>query len=66
MNIVFWLLIIIVLVLVWFCLSFAFEGIGGIGLKMFRRAKGDITGEDETKKEREAKEEHKNESEHEG
>ena len=32
MNIVFWLLIVIVLVLVWFCLSFAFKGIGGVGV----------------------------------
>ena len=59
MKFVFWLLIIIVLVLVWFCLSFAFEGIGGIGLKMFRRAKGDITGEEEENQEKEAKEDHK-------
>lgn len=33
MNVVFWLLIIIALVLVWFCLSFAFKSVGWIGLK---------------------------------
>lgn len=29
MNIVFWLIVVIVLVLIWFCLSFAFKGVGG-------------------------------------
>ena len=38
MNIVFWLLVIIVLVLVWFCLSFACKGIGGVGLKLYNAA----------------------------
>lgn len=28
MNIVFWLIVVIVLVLIWFCLSFAFKGVG--------------------------------------
>ena len=40
MNIVFWLLVIIVLVLVWFCLSFAFKGIGGVGLRSEERRVG--------------------------
>ena len=39
MNIVFWLLVIIVLVLVWFCLSFAFKDIGGWVLDLFNDAK---------------------------
>ena len=29
MNIVFWLIVVIVLVLIWFCLSFAFKGVEG-------------------------------------
>ena len=37
MNIVFWLIVVIALVLIWFCLSFAFKGIGGVG--MTRRKK---------------------------
>lgn len=49
MNIVFWLLVVVVLVLVWFCLSFAFKGIGGIGMKLFNDAKDEITGEKEEK-----------------
>lgn len=52
MNIVFWLLVIVVLVLVWFCLSFAFKGIGGIGLKLFNDAKNEIVN-DEQKEEKE-------------
>ena len=42
MNIVFWLLVIIVLVLVWFCLSFAFKDIGGWFLDLFNDAKREI------------------------
>ena len=45
MNIVFWLLIVIVLVVVWFCLSFAFKGIGGIGLRLWNDAKKEIEGD---------------------
>lgn len=33
MNIVFWLIVVIVLVLIWFCLSFAFKGVGGVGMR---------------------------------
>lgn len=47
MNPVFWLIVIVVLVLIWFCLSFAFKGIGGLALKLFNDAKDEIT--DETK-----------------
>ena len=43
MNIVFWLLVIVGLILLWFCLSFAFKGIGGIALKLFNDAKEEIT-----------------------
>lgn len=45
MNIVFWLLIVIVLVVVWFCLSFAFKGIGGVGLRLWNDAKKEIEGD---------------------
>lgn len=58
MNIVFWLLIIIALVLVWFCLSFAFKDIGRIGLKLYNDAKDEITGKD---KNHDSKENNKNE-----
>lgn len=42
MNIVFWLLVVIVLAFIWLCLSFAFNGIGGIVLKLFNDAKSKI------------------------
>lgn len=35
MNIVFWLIVVIVLVLIWFCLSFAFKGVGGVGMRLY-------------------------------
>ena len=47
MNIVFWLFVVAVLVLVWFCLSFAFKGIGSIGLKLFNDARDEIIGKEE-------------------
>lgn len=53
MNIVFWLLVVIVLVLVWFCLSFAFKGIGGIGMKLFNDAKDEITADSGEKEKKE-------------
>lgn len=60
MNIVFWLLVIIMLALVWFCLSFAFNGIGSIGLKLFNNAKKEIRG-DEPKKSKECEDNSTNE-----
>ncbi|MCI8844522.1 MAG: hypothetical protein HFF08_10500 [Oscillospiraceae bacterium] len=48
-NIVFWFLIVIGLVFVWFCLSFAFKGIGSFGLKLFNDAKKEINGEEPKK-----------------
>lgn len=42
MNIVFWLIVIVVLILVWFCLSFAYKGVGEIGLKLFNDVKNEI------------------------
>ena len=42
MNIVFWFLVIIILVLLWFCLSFAFRGVGLVGLKLFNDAMDEI------------------------
>lgn len=49
MNIFFWTLVIIGVVLLWFCLSFAFNGIGGIGLKLFNDAKKEIANEEKEK-----------------
>lgn len=49
MNIVFWLLVVIVLVVVWFCLSFAFKGIGGVGLRLWNDAKKEIKGDEPEK-----------------
>ena len=48
------------MVLVWFCLSFAFKGIGGIGLKLFNDAKKEIEG-DEPKKTKECEDDSSNE-----
>jgi F0F1-type ATP synthase membrane subunit b/b' len=42
-NIVFWLIVIAAIVLLWFCLSFAFKGIGGFALKLYNDAKNEIT-----------------------
>lgn len=49
MNIFFWLLVVIVLVVIWFCLSFAFKGIGGIGLRLWNDAKKEIEGDEPEK-----------------
>ena len=49
MNIVFWLLVVLALVLVWFCLSFSFQGIGSIGLRLFNDAKKEIEGDEPDK-----------------
>lgn len=46
MNITFWLLVIIALVLIWFCLSFAFRGVGEIGWRLYDDARREINGED--------------------
>lgn len=48
MNPFFWLLVIIALVLLWFLLSFAYEGIGKIASKLFKDAMDEIN-KDETK-----------------
>lgn len=47
MNFVFWLLVIAALVLLWFCLSFAFKGVGGFALKLFNDAKETMQDEKE-------------------
>lgn len=49
MNIFFWLLVVIALVVIWFCLSFAFKGIGGIGLRLWNDAKKEIEGDEPQK-----------------
>ena len=55
MNIVFWLIVIAALVLLWFCLSFAFKGVGAFGLRLYNDAKKEISEESEEKS-KEAKE----------
>lgn len=52
MNIVFWLVVVVALVLVWFCLSFAFKGVGNAGMKLYNGAKREIGGEPLSAKER--------------
>lgn len=39
MNVVFWLGVIAALVFLWFCLSFAFRGVGGFVLRLFKDVK---------------------------
>lgn len=43
MNIVFWLIVVVTLILLWFCLSFAFKDIGEFGWKIFHDAKKEIS-----------------------
>jgi len=49
LNFVFWLLAILALVFIWFCLSFAFKGIGGIGWKLWSDVKKEVSDEDSEK-----------------
>ena len=56
MNVVFWFLIIVALVLIWFCASFSFKGIGRIVLRLFNDAKEEIAGEDPAKTDEDRKE----------
>ena len=51
-NIVVWLIVIVALVLLWFCLSFAFKGIGAFGLRIYNDAKKEISEESEEKSEK--------------
>ena len=46
-NIVFWLVVVVVLVFIWFCLSFAFKGVGGFGMRLYNDAKKEISEESE-------------------
>lgn len=45
MNIVFWIIVVAVLVLVWFLLSFAFGSIGTLFYRLFSDAKEEINKE---------------------
>ena len=58
MNVVFWFLVIVVLALVWFCLSFAFGKVGSLAFRIFKDAKDEIDKEypDETKGKTESEE----------
>lgn len=60
MNIVFWLLVVITLVLVWFLMSFAFKGIGGFFLTLFNDAKKEIQ-DDEPEKSKKCEDDSSNE-----
>lgn len=53
MNIVFWLIVVIVLVLIWFCLSFAFKGVVVVGMRLYNDAKKEISEETEKKSDEE-------------
>lgn len=53
MNIVFWFLIVLALVLIWFCLSSLFRGIGGIGITIFNDAIDTMKETDEGKEDSE-------------
>lgn len=55
MNVVFWFLVIAALALIWFLLSFAFKGIGSIGLRLFNDAKKEIAGDEPAKSSEERK-----------
>ncbi len=57
MNIVFWLLIAVVLVLAWFCLSFAFKAIGSVGLRLWNDAKKEISDDSEQEEKEKCKHE---------
>lgn len=48
MNIVFWLLVIIVLVLVWFLLAFTFRGFGKFWFRIFDDAANEIKSKEKT------------------
>ena len=49
MNAVFWFIVIVVLVLIWFCLSFAFKALGRFAFRLYKDAKDEIVGENEQK-----------------
>lgn len=51
MNVVFWFLVILALVLLWFCLSSTFKGIGWLSLKIYNDAMDEINDKDESKEE---------------
>lgn len=53
MNPIFWLIVIIVLALVWLCLSFAYKKVGWIGWKLYKDAKDIITNTENEKEENE-------------
>lgn len=53
MNIVFWLIILVAMVAVWFCLSFVFKGIGGIGIKMWKHTEKEMFDNDDKQEDKE-------------
>lgn len=60
MNIVFWLIVVVIAVLMWFCFSSAFKSIGKFGLTLYNNIKDEITDE---KERQELKENNKDENE---
>lgn len=57
MNIVFWILLILLLVIVWSCLSFAYRAIGGLGLRIFGDVKKEFTEDEESERKEDTKNE---------
>lgn len=46
MNIFFWILVVLVLVLLWFCLSSTFDEVGSIAMRLYRDAADEIKGDE--------------------
>lgn len=51
MNVFFWIIVILVLILVWFLLAFAFRGIGWLAMRIFGDAVDELTKEEKENKE---------------
>lgn len=56
MNIVFWLIVIVALAFLWLCMSFLFEGVGSILLKLIKGADEAINGDEDKESTKESKE----------
>lgn len=56
MNIVFWLIVIVALAFLWLCMSFLFEGVGSVILKLIKGADEAINGDKDKESTKESKE----------
>lgn len=56
MNIVFWLIVIVALAFLWLCMSFLFEGVGSVLLKLIKGANEAINGDADKESTKESKE----------